>query len=158
MDSITFVFALLIVMTGAMTLSAQTGDDAAETIIAMEKAALERWGNGDPWGFIEICAPEVTYQDPSLKLRIEGLETLTAYYKQAEGKISLDGFELLNPRVQQHGDVAVLTFNYVSWSGTGDARTESRWNCTEVYRRGDEGWRIIHTHWSYTQPKLSQDD
>ena len=132
-----------------------TQDDTAETIITMEEAALERWGNGDPWGFLEICAPEVTYQDPALEFRLDGLEALTAYYKQAEGKVSLDGFELLNPSVQQHGDVAVLTFNYLSWSGTGDERSESRWNCTEVYRRTDEGWRIIHTHWSRTQPPLN---
>jgi hypothetical protein len=25
--------------------------------------AMERWRKGDPWGFIEISAPEVTYFD-----------------------------------------------------------------------------------------------
>jgi hypothetical protein len=44
------------------------------------------------------------------------------------------------------GDAAVLTFNYVSSGSEGEAR----WNCTEVYRRDSVGWRIIQTHWSYT--------
>lgn len=31
----------------------------------------------------------------------------------------------------------------------------ARWNATEVYRVMDGVWRIIHTHWSLTQPKLA---
>jgi ketosteroid isomerase-like protein len=27
---------------------------------------------------------------------------------------------------------------------------------TEVYRRDPEGWRIIHTHWSFLKPQLAQ--
>ncbi len=50
--------------------------------------------------------------------------------------------------MQHVGDVAVLTFNFVSYGGNENAL---RWNCTEVYRRGDNGWRIIQTHWSFTQ-------
>ena len=69
-------------------------------IIAMEKAALKRWGRGDPDGFLEICAPDVVYFDP-----------------------------------------------YVSYTGS----QASRWNCTEAYRREPDGrWRIVQTHWSYT--------
>ncbi len=57
------------------------------------------------------------------------------------------GYELLNPHVQVCGDIAVLTFNYISWTG----ERECRWNCTEVYRHDAEGWRIIQTHWSFTE-------
>jgi ketosteroid isomerase-like protein len=31
----------------------------------------------------------------------------------------------------------------------------ARWNATEVYREADGAWRIIHTHWSFTQPQLA---
>ena len=34
-----------------------------DQIIATERAALDRWGRGDPQGFLEIMAPEVTYFD-----------------------------------------------------------------------------------------------
>ena len=46
--------------------------DIASAIIALESAALERWGNGDPLGFLEICAPDVVYFDPNLESRIDG--------------------------------------------------------------------------------------
>ncbi len=35
-----------------------------EKLIVLEKAALTRWGKGDPGGYLEICAPEVIYFDP----------------------------------------------------------------------------------------------
>lgn len=121
--------------------------DIPSLVIAMECAALDRWIHGDPSGFLEICAPDVVYFDPYREKRIEGLEALTALYKELWGKILLDRYELLNPLVQVIGDAAVLTFNYVSCKGA----KEDRWNCTEVYRRESDRWRIIQTHWSYTK-------
>ena len=113
----------------------------------MECTALDRWILGDPSGFLEISAPDIVYFDPYRAQRIDGLEALTALYKEIWGKVLLDRYELLNPLVQVVGDAAVLTFNYVSYAGD----TEYRWNCTEVYRRNGNRWQIIQTHWSYTQ-------
>ncbi len=124
-----------------------TNQDISSTIIAMECAALDRWGRGDPSGFLEITAPDIVYFDPYRAKRVDGLEALTALYKELWGKILLDRYELLNPLVQVVGDAAVLTFNYVSYTG----ENEDRWNCTEVYRRDGDRWQIIQTHWSYTQ-------
>lgn len=121
--------------------------DIPSIIISMECAALDRWIHGDPSGFLEISAHDVVYFDPYRERRVDGLETLTALYKEIWGKVQLDRYELLNPLVQVVGNAAVLTFNYVSYSG----ETEYRWNCTEVYRRDGERWQIIQTHWSYTQ-------
>jgi predicted enzyme related to lactoylglutathione lyase len=56
--------------------------------------------------------------------------------------------EVLDPQVQLCGDGAVLTYNFF---GESEGRTD-RWNCTEVYRRTSAGWRILHTHWSFTRP------
>ncbi len=121
--------------------------DISSTIISMECAALDRWGRGDPSGFLEITAPDIVYFDPYRAKRIDGIEALTALYKELWGKILLDRYELFNPLVQVVGDAAVLTFNYVSYTG----ENEERWNCTEVYRRDGNRWQIIQTHWSYTQ-------
>ena len=122
-------------------------EEITKTIIALESAALERWGNGDPSGFLEISALDVVYFDPYLEKRVDGLEALTQYYKTFWGQVRFDHFELLNPCVQIGSELAVLTFNYVSY--TGDK--QSRWNCTEVYRYDNEQWKIIQTHWSYTR-------
>jgi hypothetical protein len=39
-------------------------DNIASTIITLERTALDRWGKGDPSGFLEICAPDMM---PSLR-------------------------------------------------------------------------------------------
>jgi hypothetical protein len=121
--------------------------DISSLIINMECAALDRWIRGDPSGFLEISAPDIVYFDPYRTKRIDGLQALTALDKALWGKILLDRYELRNPLVQIVGDAAVLTFNYVSYTG----ETEYCWNCTEVYRRNGDRWQIIQTHWSYTQ-------
>ncbi len=125
-----------------------TADDVPAKIIKLERAALDRWGKGNPSGFLEICAPDVVYFDPNLERRIDGLEALSRYYEPIRGKIFVERFELLNPLVQVAGDAAVLTFNYVSYGPDGK---QSPWNCTEVYRRSDGKWLIVQTHWSYTK-------
>lgn len=132
---------------GAVAAATAAGDESS-SIIALEKGALDRWGKGDPSGFLEISDPDVVYFDPALERRIDGLEALTRYYEGIRGQVSLDRYELLNPQVLVSSELAVLTFNYVSWSG----QAESRWNCTEVYRRRDGLWRIVQTHWSRTRP------
>jgi ketosteroid isomerase-like protein len=121
--------------------------DPGDIIIALERAALERWGKGDPSGFLEICAPDVVYFDPHLEMRLDGREALSEYYEKLRGMVSIERFELLNPLVQFVGEGAVLSFNYVSYGKYEDAH---RWNCTEVYRRMDDRWEIIQTHWSFT--------
>jgi ketosteroid isomerase-like protein len=127
--------------------------DVPSTIIAIERAALDRSDKGDTEGFLEISAPEVTYFDPFLEQPIHGLEALRAYYRKFPASEPISG-EMSNAKVQVSGDVAVLTFNYASRR----SRSTVRWNATEVYRRGADGWRIIHTHWSFLKPQLAKPD
>jgi ketosteroid isomerase-like protein len=136
-----------------MTTSAtqHSTDRDAATILSMERAALDRWGKGDPDGFLEICDPEVAYFDPFTETRLDGLDALRNLYEGIRGKIQIDSYELLRPKVDVCGEIAVLTFNFVSRGPDG----EWRWNTTEVYRRTHGAWRIVHTHWSLTQPKLA---
>jgi ketosteroid isomerase-like protein len=117
-------------------------------IVAMERAALDRWGNGDPSGFLEIFAPDVVYFDSAQKKRVDGLAAMTALYESIRGKVHFERYELIDPKVQVIGDAAVLTFNFVSWDEKGEP---NRWNTTEVYRRDPAGWRIIQSNWSMTE-------
>jgi ketosteroid isomerase-like protein len=127
-------------------------ESLASDILALERGALERWGRGDPSGFEEISAPEVTYFDPFTETRLDGIGALRSWYDQIRGKIHIERFEILDPHVQVHGEAAVLTYRFVSHGSEGSMH----WNATEVYRRSEAGWRIIHTHWAFHKPKLGQ--
>jgi len=51
---------------------AVAADFKPETIIALERSALDRWGKDDPQGFLETYAPDVTYFDPGSERRVDG--------------------------------------------------------------------------------------
>ena len=133
---------------------------AADTIIALERAALDRWGRGDPRGYIETFAQDITYFDPFTERRIDGVDAMKAMLEPLVGKIKVDRYEMLNARVQQGGAggaVAVLSFNLVSHTrDSHGSPTSVRWNSTEVYQRTAGKWKIIHSHWSFTTPQLKQ--
>lgn len=130
----------------------------ANDVIAMERAALDRWGNGDPQGYLEIMAPEVTYFDPGQDARVNGHAAMTALLVPWTGKIAIDRYEMVNPVVQRHGDVAILTFNLVNYRNQPDGSEQPviRWNSTEIYERSGGRWWIIHSHWSFVKPELKQ--
>jgi hypothetical protein len=117
-------------------------------VIALERAALDRWCAGDPTPFLELSAPDVTYFDPYRPERLDGIAQLTAIYEALRGKIYAPHHEMIAPNVTEIGDAAVLTYRFNSW--VDDPAKALRWNCTEVYRRDPSGWRIVQTHWSYT--------
>jgi ketosteroid isomerase-like protein len=123
----------------------------AEHILQLERTALDRWGHGDPNGFLEISATDVSYFDRFTERRLDGLPALRTLYDSIRGKVKIDHYDILEPRVQVIGDVAVLTFRFESAGSEGIVH----WNTTEVYRRTEGGWRIIHTHWAFRQPRVA---
>ena len=149
-----FLLLSLICLTFNQAITGQEKEDIEKTIIGIEKATLDRWEKGDPMGFVEIAAEDITYFDPFLESRIDGLEAFRAYMKGVEGQIYADRYELLNPTVHSNGKVAVLCFNYVSYTEKEGETNESRWNATEVYKRIDGSWKLCHSHWSMTLPEL----
>jgi ketosteroid isomerase-like protein len=133
-----------------MQLSRTAYEGILGEVMALESAAMERWRKGDPWGFIEISAPEVTYFDTGTPRRINGREALAAEYAQRAGKILYDVMDFVDPRVQVCGDMAVLAYRFLStWlNPDGSIAQRTPWNCTEVLVRSGGQWRIVHTHWS----------
>ena len=109
-----------------------------ETILSLEQAAMERWRNGDPWGWAEISAAEITYVDPGLTQPIFGIEAYKAYLKQIEGSIFYQGSEFIDPKVVVVGDAAILTYNYRS-TVTGPEATVAAKSCG-MRPRSISGW------------------
>jgi len=127
-----------------------------DEILSLEKGAMERWRKGDPLGWAEISADEISYVDPGLGAPILGLEAYRAYLKQLEGKIQYQGSEFLNPAIFAAGEAAVLSYNYrsTSYLPDGTVADQTPWNATEVYGRQAGRWQIVHTHWSFVNQRL----
>jgi ketosteroid isomerase-like protein len=126
---------------------------SAEQIVGLERAALDRWGSGDPGGFLELYAPDVTYFDPLTSTRFDGHQAMVDYYDPWTGKIHIVRYEMLHPHVVVEGSMALLTYNLVNYirDAQGGESVGSRWNSTVVYQHRGDTWKTIHSHWSYTR-------
>ena len=139
----------------------QGTDNVSTQIIAMERAALDRWIKLDPQGYLDLYVTDLTYFDPTTDKRVDGLQAIQARLapmKNAKVPFTDRRYEMIDPKVQRLGDVALLTFNLVNYGKLPD-RPESvvaRWNSTEVYGRIDGKWRLMHSHWSFVRPEVKQ--
>jgi ketosteroid isomerase-like protein len=135
--------------------------DVAAHIISLERTALDRWIRADPDGYLSLYARDATYFDPFREKRVDGLDELKARTAAMRG-VTLPfrepRYEMIDPIVHVEGKIAVLSFNLVNYgkpSGSAEETVLARWNATQIYREIDGAWRIIHTHWSFTQPQLA---
>lgn len=125
----------------------------SEQLVALERAALDRWGNGDPNGFLDLYGHNISYFDPMTSVRIDGHAAMTEYYRPYAGKIYISRYEMLNPEVVVDGNMALLTYNLVNYQhdAHGAESVGSEWNSTTVFQRQGDAWNSIHSHWSFTR-------
>jgi uncharacterized protein (TIGR02246 family) len=149
---------VLIVLLAAAAAPAAAQETRPADIIALEQGALDRWAKGDPDGYYAIMAEDITYFDPRTQKRMDGLAALRKMFEPFRGTFTIDRVELVNPEVRIHGDVAILATNIISRGAQakGTPKRDVPWNVTEVYRRINGRWRIVHSHFSYTTPKLAE--
>jgi ketosteroid isomerase-like protein len=128
--------------------SAEGTDDGqvVKTIIAIVEDGLERLRNGDPRGITSVCAEDVTYFSVEQDSLLVGRLTLEEMYGPPSDQTHYDHFDLINPTVQVHGDVAILAFDYESFTTEDDSQLRTRWRSTHVLARVDADWRIVHIH------------
>jgi len=89
------------------------------------------------------------------KGRVDGSQAMRDLLVPVTGKIHIDSYEMLVPKVQQSGDMAVLSYNLISHGKRPDGGPLTvRWNSTVVYQKIKGKWKIIHNHWSFIQPEL----
>ena len=72
---------------------------SADQIVMLERGALDRWGKGDPGGFLEVYAPDITYFDPVTATRIDGHQATVDYNRPWAGKIHVARYEMLREQV-----------------------------------------------------------
>ena len=118
-----------------------------QLIIAKETAALDYWSAGDPVSFGKGFAEDATYfDDVAAPTRLDGKEAILEYFSTLAGQVPEHDFELVDPKVQVYGDVAILTLHY---HGTiNDTVLGEPWKATAVYRLQEGDWKVVHAHWS----------
>ena len=93
-------------------------DRLLDELVALERSALDRWIRLDPQGYLDLQAPEVAYFDPFTERRVDGLDAMRlrlAPMKKMKPPFTDPRYDMIDPKVQRHGDVALLTFNLVNY-------------------------------------------
>lgn len=150
---------LLLILSGVMLLTSCRRPVAPldpNRIIALERTALDRWGKGEPQGYLETYAPEITYYDPGREKRADGIQAMTEYYAPLVGKIKVARYEMIDAKVQPlGGEAAVLSYQLISHAiAPNGSPFIVRWNSTKVYRQYGQQWKLVHDHWSFIKPEL----
>src|SRR2546421_9397383 len=99
------------IISGGPMIRPSSDTTSTNEILLLERAALDRWGKGDPGGFLDLYAADISYFDPVTAKRIDGHQAMADYYRPWFGKIRVARFEMLNPQVVIDGSLALLTYN-----------------------------------------------
>jgi len=146
MQNFILLLSFLVISTSCdLKQNTPTGGNTEQTILAMERQGLDHWAQGDPLGMSDNFADDITYfDDIGAHTRLNGLEEMQNYLASLE--IPPHSYELVDPKVQIYGDIAILTLRYQSTSLDGEP--DPPWKATSVYRLIDSEWRVVHAHWS----------
>jgi uncharacterized protein (TIGR02246 family) len=138
---------LLILISCDMKQKPLTAEEVEKIILAKERQALDRWAAGDPLGFLNNFTDDATYfDDIGAHNRLDGREAIKNYLESLKGKIPPHTYELVNPKLQVYGEVAILTMRYHGTSP--DGQPGPPWKATSIYRLIDNEWYVVHAHWS----------
>ena len=146
MNNVALALAVAIACCGG--LAADHDGTTEREVLAIERQGMDGWLRGDPDPTLEILDPEITYIHSVANERLDGLAAVKTLFEGYRGTPLFESYEIANPKVQANGDSAVLTYVLVRHNGP----TTTRWNATQVYLRKQEGWRIVHSHWSENKP------
>ncbi|WP_409021625.1 nuclear transport factor 2 family protein [Dellaglioa sp. P0083] len=127
-----------------------TNNKLNEEIIALEKGALDKWFKGDTSGYLNIWSQkQFSYFDGAVKRRVDSYEDIKeSVLANVEGKLFADSYDFEYPRVQAVDDMAVLTYQLYAKTTLIDMQ----YNCIEVYQKEEDGWKVIHSTWSFIRP------
>ena len=122
-------------------------EDTARTVLELEQAALDYWSAGDPVGYASNFADDATYMDDiAASVCLDSIDEVSRYFKSLEGQIPKHLYDLMDPKVQVYGDVAIVSLRYQGKTEEGELSTP--WKATSVYHKVNGQWKVVHAHWS----------
>ena len=129
-----------------------TIENPESAILDQERRALDRWSQGDPLGYVDGGADDITYfDDIGAHRRVDGIDAVREYLASLEGEIPPHEYEMLDPKVQIYGDTGILTMRYQATMA--DGQPGPPWKATSVYRRTAGEWRMVHANWSLVKAR-----
>lgn len=121
--------------------------ELSNSILNLEREALDHWSAGDPEGYSKHAADDITYfDDIGAQNRIESLDALRNYASGLKEMIPPHKYEMVGSKVQLFGDTAILTYHYHPFTFEGNPLT--KWRASVVYNNSSGEWKMVHANWT----------
>jgi len=151
-SSAVWAVAFIVVSQGAV---AADDPKVAAEVMALARAqwAAEAQGKSVAEQTASV-ADDYTEFNADFPVRLEGKAMSNALYEAQtrSGGKSLVG-EMVNPKVQVYGDVAILSYNFVGVSLEKDGSTSNNTaKSTRVYAKVGGQWRLVHANFAPVLP------
>lgn len=147
--------AMTVALAVGTTAAVGAQDDAAvlEELIAHETVNLDAWyGESDPGPYIAEIADGATAYDAFMPMTLMVGQEIRDFYGTLEGMIPPIDYQIVDPAVDVHGDLAIFTF-FIEGTNLADPDLPfSPWGVTKVMNRTADGWEMLHTHFSSPVP------
>jgi ketosteroid isomerase-like protein len=102
------------------------------------KALGDIWAQDDAILMFEVVSPG----------RFEGWERIGRQWRDFFGKVTDLSLKVEAVRVEAGGSLAYATYDWSLEGRMGDYALQDRGQATAVYRKGKDGWRLVHAHYS----------
>lgn len=123
-----------------------TQEESKTAILEKIEMANDKWADGDPMGFVEVAANDVTWMDDlAAQFPVSGKDALSAYLENFKGQIPAHEHVLSDFAFQFYDDIVIVTYRY---TGTFDGVPANPWKVTAVYKYEDGDWLSVHENWT----------
>ena len=145
---------VFLVLSHSSALFAQTpAPSAEEEIIALTYKIWKAENEKDMAVRNKYISDDYTEFNPAFSTRIDGkTKNFNLSDANSTGGTSLAD-EMLNPKVQVYGDVAILTYNFAGVIKNSDSKVvTSKAKSTRVYVKMNGDWKLVHANFG-SDPK-----
>lgn len=126
--------------------------EEVESLVDFEKSIQWQWSSGDPTGYMDALAEDVTYFDPLTEYVVVGREAVRAHFKRIHADAGITRQEYLDETARPIGKgdevLLVFTFNTYQQDDNGEEKLFLSWNMSLVFRKTDGEWLMTHGHLS----------
>ncbi len=133
-----------------MVAAQQSRSSAANEVIAITKAEWAAIAAKNPSAAVKNIADDCTMFIPVFPSRLEGkTQIFNMTEAEATGSDELIMSEMSNAKVQEYGDVAILSYNYMGFSKDTKGTVEpTRAKSTRVYVKDRGQWFLVHANFA----------
>ncbi|MGI5372553.1 YybH family protein [Streptomyces iakyrus] len=125
--------------------------EEVESLVEFEKSIQWQWSSGDPTGYMDALAEDVTYFDPLAEHLLVGREAVREHWKRIYADANITRQEYLNEVARPLSDDEVLlAFKFKTYQ-QDDNREEKlflSWDMSLIFRKTDGKWLMAHGHLS----------